>query len=53
MFKSILQGAKSNDLKAFKRFLDTNEDIKKYTTGIQYTYNIGLNVYDVRQENSE
>ena len=45
LFKSVLQGAKTNDLKAFKSFIESNEDIQNYTTGIQYTYNIGLNVY--------
>ena len=53
MFKSVLEGAKSNDLKKFKVFLDNNEEIEKYTTGIQYTYNIGLNIYDVRTETRE
>ena len=50
MFKGVLAGSKSNDLKKFKAFLDENEEIKQYTSGIQYTYNLDLNIYDIRQE---
>ncbi len=50
MFKNILQGAKTNDLKSFKEFLDSNEEIKEYTTGIQYTYNLGMSIYGQHTE---
>jgi len=45
MFKNILQGAKTNDLKKFKEYLDSNEDLDKYISGIQYTYGINMNIY--------
>ena len=53
MFKNILQGSKANDLKSFKKFLDNNEDIKKYVSGIQYTYPIKMNIYDQRNTEGE
>ncbi len=53
MFKSILQGAKTNDLKSFKSFIESNDELNDYVTGIQYTYDIGLNVYGRHLETIE
>lgn len=36
---------KKNNLKEFKKYLDTNKDLKKYTTEIQYGYNLDLQIY--------
>ena len=36
---------KSNDIKNFKEYIEKNEEIKKYTTSIQYGYNTTLNLY--------
>lgn len=37
--------SKKNNLKAFKQYLDTNEEIKKYISTIRYSYDMDLNVY--------
>lgn len=51
MFKSILDGAKANDLKAFKAYLEENiADIEHYISAIQYTYDIQLNIYSNNQQ---
>ena len=36
---------KTNDIKSFKKYIENNKDIKKYTTSIQYGYNTTLNLY--------
>ncbi|MBR4407476.1 MAG: ATP-binding cassette domain-containing protein [Clostridia bacterium] len=46
MFKNFLSGSKQNNLEAFKVWLDDNDKIQDLTTGIQYTYNFNLNIYD-------
>ncbi len=35
----------TNNLKDFKTYLDNNENIKKYTTDIQYVYDVDLQIY--------
>ncbi len=45
LFKNILQGAKTNNLKEFKKFIDNDEELQKYVAGIQYTYSINMNIY--------
>jgi len=51
MFKNILQGARTNDLKSFKAFIEENDELKNYTSGIQYTYNINMNIYSQHTKN--
>ncbi len=34
-----------NNLGPFKKYIEKNEDFKKYTSAIRYGYDIGLNVY--------
>ena len=48
MFQSILNGSKSNDLKSFKEYIESEEgeQFNQFITGIQYTYNLNLNIYD-------
>ena len=44
MFKTFSKEVKINDLKNFKKYLETT-NIKDYTTDIKYTYDITLNLY--------
>ena len=47
MFTSIRKMAKTNNLKAFKQYVEENEeDFEKYVNAIKYTYDIDLNIYD-------
>lgn len=45
MFTTMTQKTKKNDLKSFKEYLDSNSELKKYTSDIQYTYDITMNLY--------
>ncbi len=46
MFNSINASAKQiNNMKDFKTFLDTDEEIAKYATALHYSYDIPMNVY--------
>ena len=36
---------KVNNLEDFKKYLDNNKEIKKYTNDIQYTYELDINLY--------
>ncbi|MBQ9767187.1 MAG: ABC transporter ATP-binding protein/permease [Lachnospiraceae bacterium] len=36
---------KSNNLKAFKKFLEENEEIQKYMSSVQYSYDMDLSIY--------
>lgn len=45
MLKAMKDGSKANDLKAFKEYLDNNEELKEYISDIQYTYNANINIY--------
>lgn len=46
LFTSMTSQVKTNDLKSFKEYLESEDnDITKYTNDIQYSYNITLNLY--------
>ena len=45
MFETMSQEVKHNDMKRFKSFLDKNKEIKKYTSDIEYQYDVTLNLY--------
>ena len=45
MFTTMAQKVKSNDVKSFKKYLEDNKKIKKYTSSISYGYNTTLNIY--------
>lgn len=45
LLKTMSAGIKTNDLKAFKKYLDSSEEIQNYTTAIKYTYNSKINIY--------
>ncbi len=36
---------KKNNLTRFKKYIETNEDFKKYSSAIQYVYDAGMDVY--------
>ncbi len=45
MFTTMTQQIQTNDLKTFKKYLEDNKDIENYTSNIQYSYDITLNLY--------
>lgn len=46
LFTSMTAKIKTNDLKAFKSYLESDDsNIKNYVNAIQYSYNITLNLY--------
>ena len=46
LINTYMQETKVNDLEKFKTFLDNNEEIKKYTTSIQYSYSTKPYIYN-------
>ena len=45
MFETMSKKVKHNNMKAFREYLEENKEIKKYTTDIEYSYNVQLNLY--------
>ena len=45
MFVTMSSKVKSNDIEAFKKFLDNHKTIGKYTSEISYGFNTTLNIY--------
>ena len=45
MFETMSKEVKRNDMVKFKEYLVKNKDIDKYTSDIQYGYNVTLNLY--------
>ena len=46
LFTSMTSQVRTNDLKSFKTYLESEEsNIKEYTNDIQYSYNLTLNLY--------
>lgn len=45
MMESMTAGVTTNNLRDFKTFLDSSEDIKNDCYDIKYTYSTGMNVY--------
>ena len=45
MFETLSKEVKRNDMVSFKKYLDENKKIKKYTSDIKYNYNVTLNLY--------
>lgn len=45
MFTTMTQKTKKNDLKTFKEYLDDSNEFKEYTSAIQYTYDVTMNLY--------
>ena len=47
MFTGIMSGVKTNNLKAFKKYIEENEeDFEEFVNAIKYAYDIDLNIYD-------
>ncbi len=51
MMESMTSEIWSNDLKAFKKFLESNEEIVQYVSSIQYTYGGTMNIFSSNVEN--
>ena len=45
MMSSMINGISANNLEAFKKHIDKNEEIKQYASEIQYSYSTPLNIY--------
>ena len=45
MFESMSKEVKHNDMKKFKKYLDNHDEIKQYTTDIEYGYKVTLNIF--------
>lgn len=45
MFTTVTKEVKRNNLKDFKNHLEKESKIKNYTSSIEYTYNVQMNVY--------
>ena len=45
MFETMSKEVKRNDMVNFKKYLEENKDIKKYTSDIKYIYNVPLTLY--------
>ena len=45
MFETMSKEVKHNDIKKLKEYLEHNKEINKYTTDIEYSYNVQLNLY--------
>ena len=45
MLSMMSTSIKSNNLNEFKKYLDKNQDIKKYTTLVDYGYDLNLQIY--------
>ncbi len=45
MFETMSEEVKHNDMKKFKKYLDNNKEIKKYTSDVEYSYDVTLNLY--------
>lgn len=45
MFTTVTKEVKRNNLKDLKKYLETDSNIKDYTSSIEYTYNVQMNVY--------
>ena len=44
-FNTLMKETKTNNLKELKKYLDNNDDLKKYTTDVQYKYDTDLNIF--------
>ena len=42
--------ATTNNMRDFKRFLESDEEIQKYLTAVHYTYDIAMNIYTIDTE---
>ena len=52
MVNGMLSRTTSNDLASLKKFLDSNEEIRKYTNAIEYSYSISPLIYRLDGDDS-
>ena len=53
MLETLSSKVQTNNLKEFKNFLENGDsDIKNYINGIQYGYNLDLNIYKEKEDGS-
>ncbi len=53
MLSLMSNGAKTNNLYEFKKYINTNQtEFNKYMNNIQYSYNLNLNIYKENEDNS-
>ena len=45
MFENMSQKVKHNDMKNFREYLEKDKNIKKYTSDIEYSFDVTLNLY--------
>lgn len=50
MFQSMYAETSTNDLKSFKKFLDSSEDIKANVNNIEYSYSMTLQVFSETED---
>ena len=50
MMTTMVNGISVNNLKAFKEYLDNNDELKPYISDIQYSYSTDLNIYTIDGE---
>lgn len=46
MFKSFLSGAKTNNLEAFKQWVDASDEVAEVVNAVKYSYNLRFNMFD-------
>ena len=51
MFTTMTQKVQRNDLKNFSKYLENKSKIKDYSSDIQYSYNVTMNIYKNDLEN--
>ena len=44
-YSTLMKETKTNNLKELKKYFDNNDELKKYTTDVQYTYDTVLNIF--------
>ena len=50
MMTTMVNGISVNNLEAFKKYLDTNEELEQYISDIEYSYSTDLNIYTLDGE---
>ena len=45
MISTMYSGVTTNNLKEFKKYIESNEELKEYVNDIKYTYNLDLQIY--------
>ncbi len=45
MISTVYGGITTNNLVEFKKYIENNKELKKYTNDIKYTYNLNLQIY--------